>query len=154
MYIHTHIQTPLAFNTLMWGSLRLAPITNCLHDVLPIRLCTLDNIFCKHLMVYVSVSCCVFYIMLCFYIMVSCCVLFQNQLLCNQLLCNQLLCFISNHLLCSISKLPAVFLVCSTSKSAAVFYIKISYCVLFQIHLLCSLKSAAVFYFKVSCCVL
>ena len=26
-YIHTYIQTPLAFNTLMWGSLRLAPIT-------------------------------------------------------------------------------------------------------------------------------
>ena len=25
-YIHTYIQTPLAFNTLMWGSLRLAPI--------------------------------------------------------------------------------------------------------------------------------
>ena len=27
MYIHTYIQTPLAFNTLMWGSLRLAPIS-------------------------------------------------------------------------------------------------------------------------------
>ena len=25
-YEHTYIQTPLAFNTLMWGSLRLAPI--------------------------------------------------------------------------------------------------------------------------------
>ena len=25
-YTHTYIQTPLAFNTLMWGSLRLAPI--------------------------------------------------------------------------------------------------------------------------------
>ena len=25
-YIHTYRQTPLAFNTLMWGSLRLAPI--------------------------------------------------------------------------------------------------------------------------------
>ena len=26
-YIQTYIQTPLAFNMLMWGSLRLAPIT-------------------------------------------------------------------------------------------------------------------------------
>ena len=25
-YINTNIQTPLAFNTLMWGSLRLTPI--------------------------------------------------------------------------------------------------------------------------------
>ena len=27
-YIHTYIQTPLVFNTLMWGSFRLAPISN------------------------------------------------------------------------------------------------------------------------------
>ena len=33
-YIHTYIQTPLAFNTLMWGSLRLAPITKYMHIVL------------------------------------------------------------------------------------------------------------------------
>ena len=27
IYIHTYIHTPLAFNMLMWGSLRLAPST-------------------------------------------------------------------------------------------------------------------------------
>ena len=26
-YLQTYIQTPLTFNTLMWGSLRFAPIT-------------------------------------------------------------------------------------------------------------------------------
>ena len=98
-----------------------------LHNVLPRRLCTLDNIFCKHLMLSISVSCCVFFSesAAVFYIKISCCVLHQNQLL------------------------------CSTSKSAAVFYFKISCCVLFQSQLLCFIsKSAAVFYIKVSCCVL
>ena len=36
-YIYTYMQTPLAFNTLMWGSLRLAPIS---HSVIKISLRT------------------------------------------------------------------------------------------------------------------